>query len=309
MENRAHALSAGLFLVLLCIGLLMMAIKLTGDTSEQRDYLVVSKTSVSGLSLNAPVRLRGVDVGKVKSIQFSAIDPHVILIRIGVDKGTPINRGIYAQLGFAGITGRSFVQLDDDGNHREKLPTSGDEPGRIELRPSFFDQLGDSGQELLRDAGQAAKRVNTLLNDQNLNNLSLMISNLKTAAGRVADLAAELKPTLKALPAITAQTDKALSRATPLFANLNDLTQEIRARVDTLDRIGRSADDLGQLSQGINDSLPHLHEMISDFSRSSHVLDSVLSDIKEQPQSLLFGRTPAPPGPGEHGYSTRHDTH
>ncbi|MFC6520862.1 MlaD family protein [Undibacterium arcticum] len=166
MENRAHALSAGLFLVLLCIGLLLVAIRLNGDTTDQQDYLLVSRTPVSGLNRNAPVRLRGVDVGKVKDIQFSASDPHVILIRIGVDKGTPINKGTYAQLSYLGITGLSFVQLDDDGDKPEKLSSSDNEPGRIDMRPSFFDQVGNSGQELLRDTGQAAKRVNKLLNDE-----------------------------------------------------------------------------------------------------------------------------------------------
>ncbi|MFD2272552.1 MlaD family protein [Undibacterium arcticum] len=78
-KNRAHALSAGLFLVLLCIGLLLVAIRLNGDTTDQQDYLLVSRTPVSGLNRNAPVRLRGVDVGKVKDIQFfrerSTCDP------------------------------------------------------------------------------------------------------------------------------------------------------------------------------------------------------------------------------------------
>ena len=309
MENRAHALSAGLFLVLLCIALIFVAIRLTGSTVDQEEYLVVSRASVSGLNLNAPVRLRGVDVGKVKGIQFSASDPHVILIKIAVDKGTPINGGTYAQLSYLGITGLSFVQLDDDGSKPEKLASNSDTLGRIDMRPSFFDQVGNSGQELLRDTGLAAKRVNKLLNDENLDKLSHTISNLDIASGRIAELAAELQPTLKALPEITVRTDKALSRVDPLLANLNNLTQEARAHVDTLDHIGRSADELGQTSQELSDSLPQLHGMINDFSRSARTLDRVLSDVQQQPQSLLFGNAPTPPGPGEHGFTVPSDTH
>jgi hypothetical protein len=36
-------------------------------------------------------------------------------------------------------------------------------PAHIEVRPSLFDQVGASGQQLLADAGEAAKRVNALL--------------------------------------------------------------------------------------------------------------------------------------------------
>lgn len=303
MENRAHALSAGLFLVALCIGLLLTAIRLNGDTVDQQEYLLVSRTSVSGLNLNAPVRLRGVDVGKVKDIQFSPGDPHVILIKIAVDKETPINQGTYAQLSYLGITGLSFVQLDDDGSKPEKLASNTHALGRIDLRPSFFDQMGNSGQELLRDTGLAAKRVNTLLNDENLKQLSFTIANLQTASGRIAELAAELQPTLKALPEITVRTDRALSRVDPLLANLNNLTQEVRTRVDTLDHIGRTADTLGQTGQDLKDSLPQLHGMLNDFSRSSHTLDRVLSEVQQQPQSILFGPAPGQPGPGEQGFT------
>ncbi|MFJ2986807.1 MlaD family protein [Collimonas sp. NPDC087041] len=302
MENRSHALSAGLFLVLLCIGLIFVAIRLNGNAVDQQDYLLLSRTPVSGLNRNAPVRLRGVDVGKVKDIQFSPTDPHLILVKISVDKGTPINQGTYAQLSYLGITGLSFVQLDDDGSKPEKLALNPDEIGRIEMRPSFFDQVGNSGQELLRDTGQAAKRLNKLLDDDNLAELSATISNLKTASGRIADLAAELQPTLKTLPGISAHADKALARVDPLLANLNGLTQEIRSRVGTLDRIGQTADDLSQASQDLKDTLPPLRGMITDFSRSSHTLDHVLSDVQQQPQSLVFGRKPAPPGPGETGF-------
>lgn len=309
MENRAHALSAGLFLVLLCIGLVFVAIRLNGDTVDQQDYLLLSKTPVSGLNRNAPVRLRGVDVGKVKDIRFSPTDPHVILIKIGLDKGTPVNQGTYAQLSYLGITGLSFVQLDDDGSKPEKLVLNPDEIGHIEMRPSFFDQIGDSGQQLLRDTGQAAKRLNKLLNDDNLEELSLTIVNLKNASGRIADLAAELQPTLKKLPAIGDRTDKALARMDPLLSNLNNLTQEIRTRVDTLDRIGTTADNLGQTSQDLKDTLPQLHVMINDFSHSSHALDRVLSNVEQQPQSILFGRKPPPPGPGEVGFAAPAEIH
>lgn len=303
MENRAHALSAGLFLVVLCIGLLLTAIRLNGNTVDQQEYLLVSRTSVSGLNPNAPVRLRGVDVGKVKDIQFSPSDPHVILIKIALDKETPINQGTYAQLSYLGITGLSFVQLDDDGSKPEKLASNPHTLGRIALRPSFFDQMGNSGQELLRDTGLAAKRVNTLLNDENLTQLALTISNLRTASGRIAELAAELQPTLKALPEITVRADRALSRVDPLLVNLNNLTQEVRTRVDTLDHIGRTVDTLGQTSQDLKDSLPQLHGMLNDFSRNSHTLDRVLSEVQQQPQSILFGPTPGPPGPGEQGFT------
>jgi len=75
-----------------------------------------------------------------------------------VDRTATLTRGTYGQLSYQGVTGLSFVELDDDGSNPQRLATSVDSPGRIELRPSFLDQIGSSGQSVLADAsprGQA----------------------------------------------------------------------------------------------------------------------------------------------------------
>ena len=68
MENRAHALAAGLFTLLLGIGVLLAAQWFSRDNYEKVQYTLVSNHSVSGLNVQAAVRLRGVEVGKVESI-------------------------------------------------------------------------------------------------------------------------------------------------------------------------------------------------------------------------------------------------
>lgn len=232
MENRAYALLAGLFVLLLSIGVVMAAIWFSGDTVKRVSYVLVSNISVSGLYPKAPVRLRGVDVGKVEDIRFDRTDPHVILITIAVDQAAPITKATYARLGYMGITGLALVQLDDDGSNADRL-----EPlGRIALRPSVLDQATSSVQDLLVDVGSAAKRVNALLSDQNLDQLSRTLASLELASRKV-----------------------------------------------------------GQASQTITE----------DFSIEMRKFDRVLTDLHEQPRSLIFGRPPAPPGPGEPGFDSR----
>jgi phospholipid/cholesterol/gamma-HCH transport system substrate-binding protein len=303
MENRAHALSAGLFLVLLLIGLALAALRLTGNTAERVDYVIESRLPVTGLQSSAPVRLRGVNVGKVKNIQFAPGDPRLIFISIVVDPKAPITRGTYAQLGYLGITGLTFIQMDDDGKHPERLASSADIPARIAMRPSLVDEVSSSGQELLQETAQAAKRVNALLSEKNVSELSDAISNIKVASVNVAQLTRDLHPATKALTGITVRTERTLQRLDPLLANLDDLTQDVRSRVDILDHIGRSAEELGKTSQAIETAVPRLNRAVDDFSRSVRTVDRVLAGLEQQPQSLLFGRKPPPPGPGENGFT------
>jgi phospholipid/cholesterol/gamma-HCH transport system substrate-binding protein len=302
MENRSYALSAGLFLIFLCIGLVFAAMRLTGDTVDNLQYVIASRFPVSGLQQNAPVRLRGVDVGKVGKIRFSRDDPRLILIDIAVDPAAPISKGTFAQLGFLGITGLSYIQLDDDGKQPERLAPSDGKPAHIGMRPSLLDQVGDNGQELIRDTAQTAKRINALLSDENISELSATISNAKAASANIARLADDLQPTVKTLTSLASRADRTLQRLDPLLVNLSSLSEEMRLRVGALDQIGQSAEDLGQASQAIGAALPKVNVVLDDFSRSLRTMDRVLTGIEQQPQSLLFGPAPIPPGPGEQGF-------
>lgn len=301
MENRAYALAAGLFTLLLGIGVVAAALWFSGETIETNNYVLVSRHAVTGLNPQAPVRYRGMAVGKVVSIDFDPREPRSILIGITAKTGTPLTRGTYAQLGSQGVTGLSYVMLDDDGSQPEPLAAEGSKPARMEVRPSFIDSISVSGQEMMDNFSQASKRVNTLLSEENQQQLAGALRNLEQASGRFASLAAALEPTAKALPALANDAGVTLKRADTLLANLD-------RRVDSFERAANSAERLGNRGAAVseamlNESLPRLNALLEDLQRSSRGLERLLHEINDQPQSIMFGRNPPPPGPGEPGFA------
>jgi phospholipid/cholesterol/gamma-HCH transport system substrate-binding protein len=84
MENRSHALLAGLFTIVLAASLVVAAAWLGGREGPRVPYVIVSKVGVGGLNREAAVRYRGVEVGRVESIRFDPEDRRQILIDIGV---------------------------------------------------------------------------------------------------------------------------------------------------------------------------------------------------------------------------------
>ena len=303
MENRAYALAAGMFTLLLGLGVIVAALWFSGETVETSNYQLVSRHAVSGLNPQAPVRYRGVTVGKVVSIDFDPLEPRSVLVEISVRTGTPLTRGTFAQLGSQGVTGLSYVILDDDGSKPEPLVGEGDNLARIEVRPSFFDNVSASGQEMIDNFNQVAKRVNTLLSDDNQKQLASTLRNLDRASGKVASLAGAFEPTVKTLPALMNDTGIVLKRADTLLANLNQ-------RVDSFERAAKGAEQLtnsgAALSEAmLNESLPRLNLLLEDLQRSSRGLERLLYEINEQPHSLVFGKNPIPPGPGEPGFAAQ----
>ena len=322
MENRAHALAAGLFMLLLGIGVLVAAQWFSRDNYEKVQYTLVSNHSVSGLNVQAAVRLRGVEVGKVDTIDFDEEDPRNILIRINVKGGTRITRGTTAQLGTQGITGLAYIVLDDDGKNKTFLPPSNDKDKRIVVEKSFLDELTGSGKDLISQFGQVAQRVNKLLEDKNQDQLIKTIAELEKASQRVGTLAQALEPGVKNVPALTADARKmlasadvalrdvapALKEAKTTLASIDKLAREYTQRADALDRVAKGVEQVGAASQGAastvnSDIAPRMNTLLEELARNSRNLDRLLSELNEQPAGLVFGRPSGKPGPGEAGYS------
>ncbi len=306
MENRAYALAAGFFTLLLGTGVIATALWFSGNTVENDEYLLVSRFPVSGLNAQAPVRYRGVTVGKVVNINFDRQDSQAILVKILVQAGTPITQGAYAQLGSQGVTGLSYVMLDDDGKKPSPLTSENGELPRIPVRSSFFDSLSSSGQEMIVNFNQVAQRVNTLLSDENQKQLINTLHSVDLATARFSTFTTAMQPTVTALPALINDTGMALRRADTLLSNINQ-------RLDSFERAANSAEQLSNSGMALSDamlteSVPRLNVLLEDVQRSSRGLERLLNEINEQPQSLIFGRHAAQPGPGEPGFGAQRGT-
>ena len=113
MENKSHAMAAGIFMLVLASMLVGLALWLTRDQRQYTSYELSTTDAISGLQPQATVRYKGVAVGKVTHIGFDHERNGHLLIRIAVDSQAPVQPGYtYAQLGYQGVTGIAHVQLD-----------------------------------------------------------------------------------------------------------------------------------------------------------------------------------------------------
>src|SRR5580692_2615343 len=125
MENRSYTVGAGLF-VLFLIALLIGAILWYEERGHLHGvpYDLISSTSVAGLTIGATVRLRGVEIGQVRSIGFDANDPTKIRVRISVDPNYHLSKGSYATLSYQGLSGNGYIELDFPNDERGVLASS-----------------------------------------------------------------------------------------------------------------------------------------------------------------------------------------
>lgn len=310
MENRSHALVAGLFTVALLVAAVFLAMWFNRDRVQRLPYEMATTLSIPGLSPQAPVRYRGLDVGRVDNIGFDQSVPGRIVVRISVNPDTPITRSTYGMLAYQGVTGIAYVALDDDGSNPTRLPTSAEQVARIEMRQSLFGQIENQGLAILRQTEEMARRVNSLLAPQNQSVMLGAFTSASEAASAIGSIPKQLEPTLAQLPPITRRLDETLGSLNTLSRNLSTLTQNVNSLAGslqgpqgTLSKLNAALDQVGAVAGEVSyDLLPRIDALAGDTQSSLRTLNRTLETFNERPQSILFGMRDLAPGPGEEGF-------
>ena len=311
MENRSHALAAGLFVVLLTVLVLGLASWLTRETGVRDIYEISTRETVTGLQEQAPVRFRGVDVGKVSEIGF---DPKVqgnVLVRLQVDREAPLTRETFATLSYQGVTGLAFIQLADEGRPAPRLQPNDEAPPRIPLRPGFLAKLEERGEVILQRVDELTGRVNTLLGDENQKRMTAALENIAKAADSTSSLAHRLDAT------VTKRVDPALAEATVTLRGVqksvdefgrtanefNQIARRVNAPDGAIDRLSEGSESLAGLADQFGrTTLPRVNRATDEVTRTVRSLNRAVTELTENPQALLFGEGKPRPGPGEPGF-------
>lgn len=322
MENKSHALIAGLFTLLLGAALVATALWLGRDTTERVAYELTTRSSIAGLSAQSAVKFRGLEIGKVESIGFDPEVPGQVLIRIAVNAGTPLTRSTFATLGYQGVTGLAYIQLDDKGDSRELLVSRAGAPARIPIAPGMLDMLTVRGEAILVQVEELTRRVNALLDPANQKLLVDTIVIAGTAARDIDKLTRDLQPFLTELPVIASETRKTFASLTSTADEYTKIAARVQEKGGLLDRVGTSLDQLVGLGTRLtntlnnttlprvqslvdsigNNTLPRVNSLVESGAGTLRNVNRLVDQVGERPQGLIFGPQPIPPGPGEPGF-------
>ncbi|TDN68343.1 MlaD family protein [Paraburkholderia sp. BL10I2N1] len=312
MENKSHAFWAGLFTVLLALAIGIGAFLLNVDRSVREPYDLIARTSVTGLSPDAAVRFRGLGVGRVQSIKFDPDHPGQIVIRIMVDQRAPITHSTFGSLSFQGVTGIAFIQLDDTGKDPTPLPSSAKQVAQLPMRPGLFDQLQLRGDILLHKLEKVADDVDDMLSPEMRAQLQATVASMQHAADGVATLSQQMAPVAGKLPATLHELDQTLASTNQLITSLNRPDGPFEMN---LNKVGTAAQQSGaaltsiqstvqELSARVGyDTLPRVNSLSDDVRSAARSIDRAADTFSTNPRGVLFGATPAAPGPREPGFS------
>ncbi len=258
---------------------------------------------VEGLVVGANVTIRGLNVGKVKIIDFND-DFAKIKVTFSIRDDLTFSNESVAQLYEAGLIGGKAIAIIpkyDSSNiiKNGDILISEIKPGLTELVNQQIAPLQDKIEGLLTSADSLFAGISNIMNYDTQNNLKMTLEGLASTIENVNVLSSNINDILNANEKGLKSTINNLSKVT---GNLNKITDSLKQM--PLSSIVKNFDDtslqLKRMIERLNSGegsagmILNDNKLYDNLVNSSEALEALLSDLKSNPKKYvhfsIFGR-------------------
>jgi len=335
MKGSALYLRVGLLVVIGAALAVAFVIFLAGGRGQGpvTVFETYSAESVQGLDVGAPVRYRGVQVGRVLALRLAATEYgqvtrtrfgeafQLVLIRFSVetalignatDVAQAIRAGLRARIAAQGITGVNYLELDFVQNPERypqiEFPWTPRYPV-IPSIPSTVAQVRSAAETLM-------ERLSQVPLEQIANDLATLVASLaqQTSTGDVAITLRETAQTMARLRSIidSGEIEKTLAdfqrtaNAATTVVSSPELQRAMGSAAAAADEIRRAAERLPATLQTFertmrvardttSDVQAELLPILNDLRATTANLRATTEALRASPSQFLFGAPPPPP--------------
>lgn len=184
METEKYYFRIGVFL-LITLGAFAFYLSTINQEFEQRSftrYSIYFSSAVTGLDQGAPVKLKGIDVGRVVNIGFDPAENDRIHVITDIYESAPIREDTIATLEYQGITGTSYIALSNKGTSSAlmaKKPPEGEKYPVIQSQQSELQAVLSGAPEVMGRFARVADQATKLLSDENIDGLEQLIPEVR----------------------------------------------------------------------------------------------------------------------------------
>lgn len=300
MERDANYALVGFASLVLFVGLAAFVLWLA-QVRFARDYDlydIVWDGPVRGMTVGGEVHFNGIKVGEVQRIALDPANASRVISRIKVTSDVPIKTDSFATLEPQGVTGVNYVQITAGTAARPLLKdvTPHSQVPVIRSQKSTLSDLIEGGGTVLQRSIEALDRVNRVLSDQNITEVTGMLKDMHALTAELNQRKQIIADADKALQDL----DVTLQRAARLSDSANDLLNgDAKRSLSNLADAAQSLKETSQKAQGLlgklegptsdfaNNGLPQLSSAISSLQTATESLNRVLDEAERSPGALI----------------------
>lgn len=300
METTAHYTRVGFFVLgfslLLIIGALWLSVGLSGKT--YKTYKVYMYESVSGLSVKAPVKYNGVEIGSVTDISLYPQNPKKVQLLLSIETDMPIYNGVRATLQTQGLTGLAFLELKGGMVSKGLLQTkTGQSYPEIPSAPSLFFRLDSALDDLTDNIREISTSLRDFLNPQNatavkntLQNFSALSEDLKHNSQKLDAMMNNAQVTLK-------NTAKASQDLPALMLNMRRSSEALASSANEAKiMLSNGSSTMNTVNSQV---MPQIIDAMSQVQDIMSNVKSITQQMSTDPAVIIRGKATPPLGPGE----------
>lgn len=300
MNGRNSYLVVGIFVVTGLALLIIMIVNFAGGRSSEPNerYTVLFQRDISGLTLGAPVRYLGVEVGQVIEMRLINFDGTKVRVDLEVLQSTPITTASYASLAFQGVTGVAFIGLAADQNEQTRSLVADDfDYPIIPTRDVGLAAILSEAPEITHQVAQLLDRASRLVSDDNIAALSGSLANIEklteSFAGNgdtIISLPDQLRTVLAEAETTFGQVQATLRQTEPdLLATMSKLNEASTNLAGISTRLnGWLADNDRDMNRFISGGLGQMAVLITDTRKTIRELEKLLAELREDPSQLVY---------------------
>lgn len=246
----------------------------------------------NGLVEQAPVYVRGYKVGQVETISYDFSQDTAFTVVISLNRDIIVAEGSRMRIVPDGLLGGSAIEIViPTGRNLAVVPARSELPTSIQ--PALIDEMKGT---MLASIDSALNSVRVLVDNVNgqlegdrlkniLANADAMVASLKVSS-------IKLERVMGCnIPAVMQQVDSILADVRKLSANVSeaDLAALVARADSAIANVYELIDSINS-TDGTIGKLLHDNSLYNNINGTIHTADSLMQDIREQPNSLIWGK-------------------
>jgi len=320
METRANYVIVGIFTLVAIVaafGFVYWTAAI-GDRGETTMLRIRIPGSASGLGRGSAVLFNGVRVGDVRRVYIDVLNPTVAIADAEIDRLTPITKSTQADIGIAGLTGQSNIELKGADLREPNLLDEAEQEGRvaeITAKPSAVTNLLQTAQTIFTRADNVLTDLETFTRDvrgpltktaenaqkfsdalaANADGIDKFLSSVSALSEELAGVSGKLDGTLRAAENLLNSVDRQkiqniVGNVETFTGNLKDQSarfDEIVGGVDravgTINDFARQAEQTLTKVDGILEGVDQetVRVALSNIAKASASADKAAADIAQ----------------------------
>ena len=288
-KRKPSKILIGLFVIVgsaICVGTIIW-LGASRYFEKGAPYIAYFDESVQGLNPDSRVKLRGVNIGRVKDINVDPGNAKVEVIMI-LDPEEPLGGNVCAELKSVGLTGIMFIDLDLI-NEGEIL-----EPPPKKARPAYpvIPTRPSQTKQIMSGIDAAIQKINAIKTETVIQNLESATARLDKALKYVDQLFTDGR-----IDRMVDETKNAVSDARVTISEARNTLRSIKTEVEGL-KLKETSEQarglLGDIRQDARKLSTDLKKTGENLRNSSEHLEALVEKLEADPSEILFSSKPSP---------------